>query len=103
MSKELTRQQELVFRWIFESTMRNGYQPSMRELQLHFDLSSPNGTMCHMRALQKKGYIRLGKGQSRANRFLRCPDGSKFCGFICKGVSDEEARVPGVPAGQGGV
>jgi repressor LexA len=85
VSKELTRQQELVYRWIFEMTMRNGYQPSMRELQLNFDLSSPNGTMCHMRALQKKGYVRLGKGQSRATRFLKTPEGRPFEGFVCKG------------------
>jgi repressor LexA len=84
MSKGLTPQQELIYRFIFEHTMREGFQPSMRELQLHFDLGSPNGTMCHMRALQKKGYIRLSNGLSRANRFLRCPDGSVFEGFVCK-------------------
>jgi repressor LexA len=84
MSKGLTPQQELIYRFIFEHTMREGFQPSMRELQLHFDLNSPNGTMCHMKALQKKGYIRLGRGQSRANRFLKTPDGESFTGFVCK-------------------
>jgi repressor LexA len=90
VSKELTPTQGMIYEYIFEHAMREGFQPSMRELQAHFGFNSPSATICHMKALQKKGYIMLGGGQSRANRFLLCPDGSKFCGFICKEGQDGE-------------
>lgn len=84
MSKELTRQQERVFHFIFERTMRDGYQPSFVEVAEHFGWGNRTATHCHVVALRLKGYIGPGTNESRALRLLRCPDGSKFCGFVCK-------------------
>jgi SOS-response transcriptional repressor LexA len=84
MSKELTRQQERVFRFIFESTMRAGYQPSYVEVAYHFGWGNRTATQCHVLALRQKGYIGPGTNESRALRLLKKPDGTEFTGFVCK-------------------
>ena len=46
-------------------TVEHGYQPSARDFMKHFGWSSPNSVMYHLRALERKGYIRL-TGKARA-------------------------------------
>jgi len=43
-----------------------GYGPTVREIGDHFDIASPNGVMCHLKALEKKGIITREPGMSRA-------------------------------------
>jgi repressor LexA len=76
---ELTETQAEVFRCIYEKTLEQGYQPSVRDLCEHYDVT-PNALTNHIKALEKKGWIeRQGKG--RAIRFLNRPDGEPFGGF----------------------
>jgi SOS-response transcriptional repressor LexA len=78
-----TPAQAVFFTYLFTETAAHGYQPSFRELCEHFGWATPNAVMCHVRALRHKGWIAAtGRGQSRAFRFLRCPDGSPFRGFV---------------------
>jgi repressor LexA len=91
VSKELTWRQEQVYRWIFEETMRRGFQPSLMEVADHFGWGNRTATHCHVVALRLKGYIGPGTNESRALRLLRCPDGSVFTGFVCKEKAAEEA------------
>jgi repressor LexA len=85
VSKELTRQQELVYRWIFEETMRRGFQPSLMEVADHFGWGNRTAAHCHIKALRLKGFVGPLTNESRALRLLRCPDGSVFTGFALKG------------------
>jgi SOS-response transcriptional repressor LexA len=85
MSKGVTAKQLRVYEHIFGFTMEHGYQPSFQEVASHFGWSNRNATQCHVEALRLWGFIGGGTNKSRALRLLRCPDGSKFCGFICKG------------------
>lgn len=43
-----------------------GYGPTVREIGIHMGIRSPNGVMCHLRALEKKGMIRRSANKSRA-------------------------------------
>ena len=46
--------------------MHRGYGPTVREIGEHFEISSPNGVMCHLKALEKKGLIHRSPNKSRA-------------------------------------
>src|SRR5581483_409794 len=43
-----------------------GYGPTVREIGTEFKISSPNGVMCHLKALEKKGLIIREPNMSRA-------------------------------------
>ncbi len=55
--KPLTETQQRIFDFIREYIQETGYPPAIRDIGNAFDIKSPNGVMCHLRALQKKGYI----------------------------------------------
>ena len=62
----LTARQLEVFEFLREKIVNRGYGPTVREIGEEFDISSPNGVMCHLRALEKKGLIIRDKRKSRA-------------------------------------
>jgi repressor LexA len=62
----LTQQQQAVFDFIRDCMSTRGYGPTVREIGQHMDIRSPNGVMCHLRALEKKGHIRRSANKSRA-------------------------------------
>ena len=62
----LTDKQKLVFSFVREQIVQRGYGPTVREIGEQFQIRSPNGVMCHLRALEKKGLIRRSPNKSRA-------------------------------------
>jgi repressor LexA len=62
----LTERQALVFEFIKDKVIQRGYGPTVREIGEHFKISSPNGVMCHLRALEKKGLLRRVRKHDRA-------------------------------------
>lgn len=62
----LTQQQQTVYDFIRDCMVARGYGPTVREIGLHMGIRSPNGVMCHLRALEKKGMIRRSANKSRA-------------------------------------
>ncbi|MGL6095004.1 MAG: transcriptional repressor LexA [Fimbriiglobus sp.] len=65
----LTATQQRIFDFIRRYIEENGYPPAIRDIGTAFDIVSPNGVMCHLRALQKKGYIhRDEKSDTRGGR-----------------------------------
>jgi repressor LexA len=46
--------------------MNRGYGPTVREIGQQFEIRSPNGVMCHLKALEKKGLINREPNMSRA-------------------------------------
>ncbi|MFO0821402.1 MAG: transcriptional repressor LexA [Pirellulales bacterium] len=64
--KDLTQRQRKVYEFIREKIVTRGYGPTVREIGLEFDISSPNGVMCHLKALEKKGLIKRSPNKSRA-------------------------------------
>jgi repressor LexA len=53
----LTPRQRQIYEFIREKIDIRGYPPTVREIGQHFDIKSPNGVMCHLNALVKKGLI----------------------------------------------
>jgi repressor LexA len=65
----LTEPQQRIFDYIRGYIEQNGYPPAIRDIGRAFNIASPNGVMCHLRALQKKGYIhRDEKNDDRGGR-----------------------------------
>ena len=62
----LTEKQKRVFTFVRQQIVDRGYGPTVREIGEHFDIRSPNGVMCHLRALEKKGLIYRSPNKSRA-------------------------------------
>jgi len=62
----LTNRQEEVYDFIREKIMNRGYGPTVREIGTAFGIKSPNGVMCHLKALEKKGLITRESYMSRA-------------------------------------
>ncbi len=77
----LTDKQLKIYNFIRKHIESKGYPPAIRDICDAFGISSPNGVMCHLKALETKGYI---------NRVTK------------KGNEKAQARgitIPGVSAG----
>ncbi len=68
---QLTQRQQQVYQFIHEKITQRGYGPTVREIGERFQISSPNGVMCHLKALEKKGLIRRIPNKSRAIELTR--------------------------------
>lgn len=66
MSTQMTNRQQNVYEMIRALIVKRGYGPTVREIGEHFGIKSPNGVMCHLRALERKGLIRRSPNKSRA-------------------------------------
>ena len=60
---QLTERQREIYDFIQQKIDGRGYGPTVREIGQAFDIRSPNGVMCHLKALEKKGLIKR-KGRS---------------------------------------
>ncbi len=95
-SDKLTERQQAIYDFIRDLIVRRGYGPTVREIAGQFDIKSPNGVMCHLRALERKGLIRRDPNKARAIELMQpLVEQSRL-------VSAEEAGLPFagfVPAG----
>jgi len=67
----LTPRQREIYEFIRGKIQGRGYGPTVREIGLQFGIKSPNGVMCHLKALQKKGLIHREANMSRAIQLLQ--------------------------------
>ncbi len=63
---QLTARQREIYDFIRDKIENRGYGPTVREIGDAFDIWSPNGVMCHLKALEKKGLIRREDRHARA-------------------------------------
>ena len=63
---QLTTRQREVLDFIKDKIRGRGYGPTVREIGEQFEINSPNGVMCHLKALEKKGIITREPNMSRA-------------------------------------
>jgi repressor LexA len=59
----LTPRQASILEHVVRHIEEFGRPPSVRETALHFGIRSPNGVICHFRALQRKGLVRFRTGR----------------------------------------
>jgi repressor LexA len=62
----LTTRQRDIYDFIKDKILNRGYGPTVREIGAGFKIRSPNGVMCHLKALEKKGLITREAHMSRA-------------------------------------
>jgi repressor LexA len=88
----LTERQKDVYEFIRDKIRNRGYGPTVREIGDRFQISSPNGVMCHLKALEKKGLITREPNMSRAIQLSAEPieeRGLPLAGRIAAGVLHE--------------
>lgn len=69
----LTRRQREIYEFLRDKIVNRGYGPTVREIGTHFDIRSPNGVMCHLKALERKGLISREQNMSRAIQLADSP------------------------------
>src|SRR4051812_42407181 len=72
----LTERQREIYNFIRSRIEGRGYGPTVREIGVAFDIKSPNGVMCHLKALEKKGLITRETFSARAIQLVDHPWGS---------------------------
>jgi len=77
----LTPRQRDIYNFIRSKIQGRGYGPTVREIGVHFQIKSPNGVMCHLKALQKKGLIHREPNMSRAIQLLEDPVSANLMGL----------------------
>ncbi len=88
----LTARQRAVYDFIREKIRGRGYGPTVREIGTNFDINSPNGVVCHLKALERKGLITREPNMSRAIQLTVEPieeQGLPLAGRIAAGVLHE--------------
>ena len=73
---EITARQKQVLEFIKEFINSHKYPPSVREIASHFQLGSAAGVHKHIKALEKKRYLRKENNLSRSIQLIE-PSGSK--------------------------
>jgi repressor LexA len=63
---QLTERQREIYDFIRDKIEGRGFGPTVREIGEGFDIKSPNGVMCHLKALEKKGLIKRTGFRARA-------------------------------------
>lgn len=89
---QLTKRQKAVFEFIRDKIRNRGYGPTVREIGERFKISSPNGVMCHLKALEKKGLITREPNMSRAIQLASAvvsDVGLPLAGQVAAGVMHE--------------
>ncbi len=85
----MTIRQQQVYEFIRDKIRNRGYGPTVREIGEHFHIRSPNGVVCHLKALEKKGLITRERNMSRAIQLTAEPRGLRLAGRIAAGVLHE--------------
>jgi repressor LexA len=66
----LTDRQREIYDFIRQKIESRGYGPTVREIGQAFRIKSPNGVMCHLKALEKKDFIKREGFSARAIQLI---------------------------------
>src|SRR5438270_8734662 len=89
---QLTERQTEIYHFIRLKIEKRGYGPTVREIGLAFEIKSPNGVMCHLKALEKKGLITREEHSARAIQLVdhrRLAAGLPLLGQVAAGSPTE--------------
>ena len=88
-SEAPTERQMEIYGFIREKIQSRGFGPTVREIGQAFKIRSPNGVVCHLKALERKGLISRGKNMSRAIELVNEPAhlrGLPMAGWVAAGT-----------------
>ena len=66
MPRPLTRKQQKIYDYIRDQIVSRGYGPTVREIAEYMEINSPNGVVCHLKALEAKDKITRTANRSRS-------------------------------------
>ena len=78
----LTPRQQEIYDFLRTKIIDRGYGPTVREIGQEFGIKSPNGVMCHLKALEKKGLITREEKMSRAIELADKPRAKTALPFV---------------------
>ncbi|MGV3483264.1 MAG: transcriptional repressor LexA [Planctomycetaceae bacterium] len=85
----LTARQLEVYELIRRLIVERGYGPTVREIGDYFQIKSPNGVVCHLKALERKGLIVRNANKSRSIQLTdsadRRPHSMPMAGMVAAG------------------
>ncbi|MEI8227958.1 MAG: transcriptional repressor LexA [Planctomycetota bacterium] len=84
-----TERQLEIYAFIRDKIHSRGFGPTVREIGLAFKIRSPNGVVCHLKALERKGLITRGRNMSRAIELVMEPAhlrGLPMAGWVAAGT-----------------
>jgi len=84
-----TERQMEIYGFIRDKIQSRGFGPTVREIGQAFKIRSPNGVVCHLKALERKGLITRGKNMSRAIELVMEPAhlrGLPMAGWVAAGT-----------------
>jgi repressor LexA len=84
-----TERQMEIYSFIRDKIHSRGFGPTVREIGTAFKIRSPNGVVCHLKALERKGLITRGKNMSRAIELVAEPAhvrGLPLAGWVAAGT-----------------
>lgn len=85
--KELTSRQSDILEYIYDYARECGYPPTIRQIGDQFGIKSPNGVADHLKALERKGEIRLHANTARGIELLNPPErGLPIVGRVAAGA-----------------
>ena len=93
----LTPRQKEIYEFIREKIQVRGFPPTVREIGDEFAIKSPNGVMCHLKALQKKGLIHRDQRMSRAIQLLDEPTPGRPAGLKLLGKIAAGSPIEAIP------
>ena len=88
MPSDLTDRQSEIYGFI-RHRIQTGNAPTVREIGQRFSIRGPNGVVCHLKALERKGYIFRDATVSRGIRLVDAP----VCPH-CGKAAGEPVEVP---------
>ena len=90
--RALTKRQREIFEFLRDKIVNRGYGPTVREIGEEFGIRSPNGVMCHLKALEKKGLIIRESNMSRAIKLASSSPRQQSVEFLGTAVSGSPIR-----------
>ena len=98
---QLTKRQREVYELLKSVFREQGFGPTIREIGDHLGIPNPNGVVCHLKALEKKGLITRGNRLSRSIRLVEAGDlpgaiavDGNVRGGCCVPASPDESGLP---------
>jgi repressor LexA len=85
MTKKLTLRQSQVLKFIQQTILDTGYPPTRSEIAKELGFSSANAAEDHLRALARKGVIKITRGVSRGIQLLTPSQGIPIVGQVAAG------------------
>jgi len=94
---QLTDRQREIYDFIRDKIESRGFGPTVREIGENFGIQSPNGVMCHLKALEKKGLIKRTGFRARAIQLMDHSLQSTslpLLGYVAAGAPTEAIEQP---------